>query len=337
MRVTGMAVGFTTILRAGALVPLAALLSAAALPAATLNYKDKLGRTIRLEVPVRRAVVYELYEFLPALKCWDRIAGLSRHAHTSALMLAAKPDIASTIPAVGSGADVNTEALLRLKPDVVLTWTHRPDVVQFLEQKGVKVIAVYPDSVREMYEVIELQGKLFGREREAAGVVREMERVFELVRRRSTKIPPAEKARLMLTFTRQNTVGAASSLSENLIQMIGAVNAAASMQQRSADVPIETILGWNPDVVFIWGSAQYTAASTLNSPQWRSVKAVRDKRVFKAPQWSTWSPCLALVGLWMGAKTYPGLYQDIDVHAEADRFFRNVFGLPVLEAGRNDF
>ena len=303
----------------------------------TIQFTDKLGRTTRLEVPVNRAVIYHLFEYLPPLDCWDRIAGLSRYAHKSELMLAAKPDIASTIPSAGSGADINMETLLNLRPDVVLTWTYRPEMVRFLEQKGIKVIAIYPDSIREMFDIVALEGRLFGRQKEAESVIRQMNRIFGLIRQRAAKIPPQNKAKVLWTYSRQNSVGAGASLPEELISMIGAVNVAGAMHQRTAEISIESILGWNPDVVFVWGNANYQAEEILNSTQWRSIKAVRDKKVFKTPEWSTWSPCLAVVALWMAVKTYPELYRDIDFHAVADRFFQDVFGFPILETGRNDF
>ncbi|MDP2268209.1 MAG: ABC transporter substrate-binding protein, partial [Deltaproteobacteria bacterium] len=100
--------------------------------AGTVNYQDKLGRTVILSVPVKRAVLFETYELTAALGVLDRIAGISRYANENDLMLAVKPDIAKTIPAAGSGGDVNIEALLRLRPDLVLTWTFKPETVRFM-------------------------------------------------------------------------------------------------------------------------------------------------------------------------------------------------------------
>jgi iron complex transport system substrate-binding protein len=97
------------------------------------------------------------------LGVWDRLAGISRYAYENDLMLAVKPDIAHTVPSAGSGFDVNIEALLKLKPDLVLTWTTKPETVRFMEEKGLTVIAIYPENLAELYEALRLQGRLFNR------------------------------------------------------------------------------------------------------------------------------------------------------------------------------
>ena len=305
--------------------------------AATLSYKDKLGRTTTFEVPVHRAVTYQLHEFLPALKCWDKVVGIGRFAYRDPIVLAAKPDIMSSIPSAGSGSDINIEALLRLKPDVVITWTARPENVRFMEQKGINVIAIYPDSIREMYDVIELQGKLFGREAEARATIRQMEAIFDLVRSHAARVPADRRAKVLWTYSRQNSVAAKDSLSNDVFRLIGAVNAAGGVEQRTVDVSMETILGWNPETIFVWGNATYRSSDLLESTQWRRIKAVRNGRVFKAPEWSTWSPCLAPIVLWIATKTYPEIYKDVDVHAVTDKFFRDVFGIPMVSPGNSDF
>jgi len=308
-----------------------------ALHGETFSYTDKLGRTLQIQTPVRGAVVYQLHEFIPALKAWEKIVGIGRFAYQNSLMLATKPDIAATVPSGGSGTDINIEALLKARPDVVITWAVRPENIRFMEQKGLKVIAVYPDSIREMYDVLALLGKLFGREKEAGETKARMEAIFDLVRVRAARVPAGHRARVLWTYSRQNSVAGLDSLSEDVFRLVGAENVAAGLHQRTADVSMETILNWKPDTVFIWGSATYSAAEILNSTQWRDVPAARNRRVFKAPVWSTWSPCLAPIVLWLAAKTYPDLYRDVDVRAVTDKFFRDVYGIPMVAPGVSDF
>jgi iron complex transport system substrate-binding protein len=323
------------VIRTSAVLLAVTLLSGAA-RGETLTYKDKLGRAVRLEVPVQRAVIYQLHEFLPPLKAWDKVVGIGRFAYRNSIMLATKPDIAS-VPSGGSGTDLNIESLLKVKPDVVITWSVRPENVRFMEEKGLKVITVYPDSIREMYDVLALLGKLFGREKEAAATRQRMDAIFELVRTRAVKVPPNRKAKVLWTYSRQNSVAASDSLSNDVFRLIGAENAAGGVNLRTVDVSMETILKWNPDAVFVWGTATYRSQDILDSSQWRGVQAVQKRRVYKAPVWSTWSPCLAPIVLWVAAKTYPELYRDVDVHAVTDKFFRDVYGIPMVDPGVSEF
>jgi iron complex transport system substrate-binding protein len=306
-------------------------------PGEIVTYTDKLGRTTSVEAPVRRAVVFQLYEFLPSLKCWNQVVGVGRGAFDKGLMLTSVPGLANRVHSVGGGNDINVEGLLKLNPDVVLTWTYRPENTRFMEQKGLKAIAVYPDSFSEMFDVIRLMGRLFGRPEEARALLGRMNGILDMVKDRGARVPPDKRAKVLWLYSRQNSVGAGNSLSNDIITTIGAVNAAGAAGQRTVDASIETIIAWNPDVIFVWGNAKYSAREVLANPQWRFVKAVRDKRVFKAPEWSTWSPCLAPIVLWMATKTYPDLYRDVNLHSTSDRFFRDVFGVPLPASGRNDF
>ena len=56
------------------------LLFALPLKAETLDVEDKLGRKITLNLPIQRAVVFETYEFIPAIKAQAQVVGLNRYA-----------------------------------------------------------------------------------------------------------------------------------------------------------------------------------------------------------------------------------------------------------------
>jgi iron complex transport system substrate-binding protein len=220
------------------------------------------------------------------------------------------------------------EALMKLKPELVVTWTSRPENIIYMEQKGLKVYSIYPESLEELYEVIRFHGKIFNKEKRAQIVMNEMERTFNLVRKRVSDIPPERKQKVLWVGSRPTSVACAIGVNNDIIGLTGGMNPAAEYQQRSVDVSIEKIIAWNPDVIFIWGNAKYSAGDIMNNPQWRFVKAVKNKRVYKAPEWSTWSPRLAPVVLWMASKTYPERFQDVNITKDTDAFFRKVFGIP---------
>ncbi|MBU4320182.1 MAG: ABC transporter substrate-binding protein [Nitrospinae bacterium] len=302
--------------------------------AATITYTDKMGRVVTVPVPVKRAVLFETYELSAGLGVWDRIAGISRYAHENDLMLALKPDIAKTAPSAGSGFDVNIEMLLKLRPDIVLTWTFKPETVKFMEEKGLKVIAVYPESLHELYGVMRLQGSLFGKEKKVESTIAQMEKIFALIRGRVSRIPPERRKKVIWLSGKPTTVSGGIGVNNDMFSLINGINPASSIRERSAEVSIEQIIAWNPDIIFIWGSARYGAADIIGNPQWRHVSAAKNSRVYKAPKWSTWSPRLAIVALWMAMKTYPEYFVDINLEKAADDFYREVYGIPYRKVER---
>jgi len=293
----------------------------------SLILRDKLGRNVSVQLPVRRAVLFETYELTAALGVWDRIAGISRYAYENDLVLALKPDIAKTIPSAGSGVDVNIESLLRLRPDLVITWTFKPESIRFMEEKGLKVIALYPESLSELYETMRLQGRLFGKEKKVEACIVRMKKMFAMIRNRCRAVPVGKRKKVIWLGGKQTTVSGGTGINNDLIGLMNALNPAASQQERSVDVSMERIVAWDPDVVFIWGSAKYGSSDLIGSPLWRHVNAIRKDRVYKAPKWGTWSPRLAVVALWMAMKTYPEQFRDVDFEKTTGDFYRAVYGI----------
>ncbi len=297
---------------------------------ATVTVTDKLGNRLEVPVPVKRAVLLSLYELAPVLDLWDNVVGLNRWAFDNAV-LKRYPRL-TAIPAVGTGIEVNAERVLALHPDLVITWSFRPEVVEFLTRKGLRVIAVYPESLDELYGVMELCGQLFGKETRARAIRSRMDELFALVRSRVSDIPPERRCRVLWLWQKPTRITGRFGLQQDLITMVGAVNPAQHVDMPHAEVSLEQILAWNPEVVFIWGHASYGPETLLDSPSWRTVAAVKAGRVHKAPLADTWSPSTGILTLWMAQKIYPDRFKDLDLGAEARQFHWDCFGVP-LAAG----
>lgn len=311
-----------------ALLSLLILLPVFATPAAAFTYRDKMGRTVTVTTPVKRAVLYETYELLPVTGAWNQMAGLSRYAYSNDLLLAINANRLRRIPDAGSAMDTNAEVLLKLKPDVVLTWTVNPAAVRFLEHKGLTVISVYPESINELYGVMRMQGKLFGQEKRIESAIARMEGLFSLIRKRVAGIPPSQRKTALYLTGKQTRANGRIGVTNDLFNLMGLKNAGNEINERSCDVPLERIISWNPDLVFIWGSARYSAADLKGNPQWRHIKAVKNGTVFKEPKWGTWSPRLAPIALWMASRAYPERFRDIDIDKTIDRFYHDLYGIP---------
>jgi iron complex transport system substrate-binding protein len=297
-----------------------------AAPTGSVTYKDKLGRTVVVPLPVKRAVFLISYELIPVLGAWDRVVGVAKWAYDNDIVRQAKPDIRS-IPSVGSGSAVNMEALMGLKPDLVITWVFKPEFVGFMEERGLKVIGIYPESLAELYDVMRLHGRLFEREARMERAIGEMERLFNMLRERVSRIPEDRRKKVLYVGSKPTTVSGAAGITSDMITLVGARNPASVLRERNIEVPLERIIEWNPDVIIIWGNARYAPSDLTNNPQWRLIPAVRKGQVYKAPEWSTWSPRLAPFALWMAAMTYPEYFKDVNLDRVVDAFHRKVFGV----------
>ncbi len=287
---------------------------------------DKIGRTVKVQAPVKKAVLLTTYELIPALGIWDNIAATGKWSLKNDLMLVFSSKL-SKFPSVGSGADVNMETMLKVRPDLVISWTFRSEQVRFMEGHGLTVISIYPDSLQELIEVIKMHGKLFNKEIRADYCITEMNKIFNFIKKRSGNISLNDKRRILWIGSRPTGVSGKGGMTNDIIELIGGINSASEIGERNSDVSLEKIIRWNPDVIFIWGNATYSAADIKNNPQWRFINAVKNGKVYKAPVWGTWSPRIAPIALWMAMKAYPEKYTDVKFSSYVDPFFRKVFGI----------
>jgi len=297
--------------------------------ASTVTVIDKLGRRVKLEAPVRRAVIVISYELIPALNLWSQVVGVSRWAQEYCglykALVAENPSLEK--PVVGAGTNVNIEAVMKLDPDVVITWTYNSNIISFLEQRGIKVIGLYPESLEELYRDMKMHGRIFAKEDRTEEVIQEMNKLFKLISERTSKIPHEKRKVIIHLAGAPTRVSGGLGVINDVIKIIGAINAAGKIMQRNIDVSVEKIVEWNPDVIFIWGSAGYDESWFYGNSQWRFIKAVRNRQVYKLPRWSTWSPRLAPIALYMAMQTYPEYFVDVDFEKRVDEFYKKIFGL----------
>jgi iron complex transport system substrate-binding protein len=289
-------------------------------------YKDKLNRTIQIDVPLKRAVVFLTYELIPALDCWEKVVGIGRWAYENDLVLASKPNIRKEIPSVGTGTDINIESLIKLKPEIVITWTHKPDQIHFLGKKGFNVVAIYPESLLELFEVIRFHGQIFGKEDRALRVISKMRETFYEINEKSKKV--RRKKKVLWMGSRPTSVAGEIGITHELFELMNARNVAGEIRDRNRDVSIEKIVAWDPEVIFIWGNAKYKASDILRDIKFKTIKAVQFGQVFKLPDWSTWSPRLAPIALWMATKTYPECFDETKLKLMLEEYFESIFNIP---------
>ncbi len=290
---------------------------------------DKLGRKITVSVPVKRAIIAITPELIPALNLWNQVVGVSDWAERYCGVYRAfvLGGLKKKKPTVGTGISLNIERILKLKPDIVITWSYNTKVIKFLENEGIKVIAIWPDTLSELYQVIRLYGKLFGKEKRAEEVINEMNKMFNFIKSRVSTVPSYKKKKILHLEDKPTTVLGRIGVTNDIIKIIGGINVAENINARYARVSIERIIKWNPDVIFIWGYAGYNESWLYNNSQWRFVKAVKNHQVYKLPHWSSWSPRLAIIALYMAMKVYPEQFKDVNFEKIVDSFYKKVFGI----------
>lgn len=137
------------------LLALLLLMSSLAQAHPAVQVTDDRGRVIRLAQPPQRIVslLPSLAESVCVLDACQRLVGVDRYTNW--------PAGVKGLPQVGGGLDPNIEAIVALRPDVVLmaTSSRAADRLQAL---GIAVVALEPKTHADVQRVIAKIGQLLG-------------------------------------------------------------------------------------------------------------------------------------------------------------------------------
>ncbi|HNI85468.1 MAG TPA: helical backbone metal receptor, partial [Ottowia sp.] len=113
--------------------------------------RDDAGQPLRLDAAPRRIVslLPSLTETVCALGACERLVGVDRYSNW--------PASVQTLPQVGGGLDPNIEAVVALKPDLVLIGTSSRAALR-LRALGLNVLALEPRTRAELRGVTQRLG-----------------------------------------------------------------------------------------------------------------------------------------------------------------------------------
>jgi iron complex transport system substrate-binding protein len=310
---------------------IAATLFAVGTSAARAAVTDATGRAIAAPEKVARVfpagspAAILLYTLAPDLLLgWPR----ANRPEECAYMLpdvCARPEVGRI---TGRGNTANLESVLALKPDLILdvgststTFVSLAERVQ--QQTGIPYALLDGrfDAIPASYRNL---GELIGRQGEAEKYARYADDTLKTIIERTAAITPSNRPRVYYARGPHGlTTGLGGSINVETIELL-AQNVAGGNKGGLANISIEQVLLWNPDVIITID--QDFAASVYGDPSWASVNAVRNGRVHLSPKmpfgWVDFPPSVnRLIGLWWLAKIlYPDRF-DEDMRALTRDFY----------------
>ena len=314
----------------GAASPAAASSEAASSEASGITLTDQAGRTVTLEQPAERIVsCYYISTYAAiALGLQDKVAGLENKADTRALYALAAPELIER-PGVGTLKELNVEAVAALEPDLVIMPKKLMDNAQTLEDLGIPVMIVDPETQEGLETMLALIGEACGASGQAEALLRYNEE--QLARAAELTDGLETPAVCILSNSSVLSVAPAAMYQNDLIEQAGGVNAAASIEADYwADISYETLLALAPEVLVIPSGASYTAEDVLNDPQLAGLPAVENGAVYTMPQgldeWDSPTPSGILGVLWLTSVLHPEAYPFEEFTADAQEFYQTFYG-----------
>jgi iron complex transport system substrate-binding protein len=241
----------------------------------------------------------------------------------------------------GRGGTANLENVLKFQPDLIIdsgstggTYVSLANNVQ--EQTKIPYLLL-DGRLEKTPENYRLLGEWLDARDRAEQLANYAEETLSGLRRRIASIPESDRPRVYYGRGINGLEsGLAGSINLEVLERVGAVNVAASAGTGSlSKISIEQVLAWNPDVILVLEPAFY--ASVRTDPLWSSVKAVRENRIYMAPNlpygWFDAPPGVnRLIGVrWLMSILYPKQFPE-DLRTTTREFYRLFYQVNLTDA-----
>jgi iron complex transport system substrate-binding protein len=246
------------------LIALGVLLCAGLVQAVTLT--DDRGTPVRVDRAPQRIVslLPSLTETVCALGACARLVGTDRYSNS--------PASVQLLPKVGGGLDPNIEAIVALKPDLVLAASSCP-AVDRLRSLGLTVVALEPKSHADVERVLMQVGDIV----QGADPRQAWQAIDAEMNRIARSLPPSVRA-LRVYFEVNSApyaAGEASFIGETLTRL-GAQNIVPVTMGAFPKLNPEVVVRANPDLIMM-GEREPQALGSR--PGWSRLRAVRENRI----------------------------------------------------------
>ena len=230
---------------------------------------DDRGRPVASAQPPQRIVslLPSLTETVCALGACDQLVGVDRYSNWP-------EDLQTKLAVVSGGLDPNVEAIVALKPDVVLL-SNSARVIDRLEALGLRTVALEPRTQADVHRVMHSIGAVLGQSPQR--VEQEWQRMQSGVDAAARSLPAnVHGVRAYFEVSRGPYVAGPSSFIGEMLTRMQVSNVVPPEMGPFPRVNPEFILRARPDVILMGNHSMQVAHSY---PGWHTLEAVQQQRV----------------------------------------------------------
>lgn len=235
-------------------------------PAQAVVVTDDRGVKVEVARAPQRIVslLPSLTETVCELGACARLVGVDRYSNHPASVRA--------VAQLGGGIDPSIEAIVGLKPDLVLI-AGSSRGIQRLEALGLKVLVLEPRNAADMRRVLELLARVL-QGGDAAGIWR---RIDAAVSAEAAVLSPSQRnSRVYFEASRGPYAAAPESFIGEILQRLGVRNIVPSGMGPFPQISPEFVVRADPDVIMV---TEHQAQELAQRPGWSTLRALREGRL----------------------------------------------------------
>jgi iron complex transport system substrate-binding protein len=318
----------------------------------TQTVTDGTQRRVEVPVPAERIIAIgpgalRLICYLDAV---DKVVGVERFESvrpTGRPYRLAYPELVK-LPVIGPGGpqhinkEPDLEAVLRVEPDVIFATFMKAETADALQAKlGIPVVVLsygrFPSFDERMYDSLRLAGRILAREGRAEAVIDFVEQARQDLMRRTQGIDASKKPRVYVGGLGYRGLQGIESTDAQYLPLawVRGENVARQSGKEGAHfVDRETLLLWNPDIIFIDATGLGLIRQDYEKrPQfYEALQAFQDQQVYILHPFIYY---VANVGTAIadayaiGKVLYPETFSDLDPREKADQIYVFLVERPV--------
>ncbi|MGH3797976.1 MAG: ABC transporter substrate-binding protein [Pseudonocardiaceae bacterium] len=236
-------------------------------------------------------------------------------------------------------SSINSETLLKLRPQVFIMTNLTKGLLPTLTQLGIPVVEVNgATNGPSMEATVDLVADVLGGNAPARAkqFASDYENNVRLVESRTASLPRSGRPAVYYAPgpNPTTTVGSGNIITESIDeaggQNIAAAHGIGASQGGSFAFPTitaEDLLSWNPQVIV--AISKKIQQQFISDPKYATLDAVRNHRVYACPTgifaWCASSSEAALQPLWMAKTLHPDLFPALDVAAAVKDFYAKFY------------
>lgn len=193
------------------------------------------------------------------------------------------PAEAAAIARVGSYANFDYEAIIKLKPDLIIGWQsgNPAEKIRHLEQLGLQVFLLEPRQLKDLTQSVASLAQLAGDEKLAAQAIETFNASIEPLQTANKRAKPVRVFyqiwhQPLMTLNNQH-------LFNEMLASCGGVNVFGDLPALAPKIDVEAVIATNPDVIIASGMDEARPQWLDQWQRWPMLKAVKNGHLFFIP------------------------------------------------------
>ena len=251
------------------------------------------------------------------------------------------PELLDATNTVQAQSDINTEEIIKLKPDVIFYNAKNNEHYEALSKTGIPCVGFATiggdtpaDPINRYKEWLKLLEDVFGEKGKMDDFLKAGDDIVNDVEERIAKVPEDQRPSAMILWKyMQGTpiVAGKGVFGDFWLQRLKVKNVAGETKG-FAKTNVEQIYSWNPEILFLDGpglldiKTKDVYNNSVEGIDFSNLIAVKNKRVYNTKlgmwNWFTPNPDGPLVLAWLAKSTYPDYFKDYDLKEKIKEYYK---------------